>query len=149
MSVEEFEETYGNLQTQYNEWRRKTDEYNKEERSHDSGHSVPYFTECVFGEAREDFSQYCDLPETIPVDVMFNYENNYSDTKTTMVVKTWYCVASSYDNNGRVRASIVDMVQAIEEPKSIFSSGAREDTYIDWFDSKEAAEKFVETAKKA
>lgn len=79
MSVEEFEETYGNLQTQYNEWRRKIDQYNKEERNHDSGHTVPYFTECVFGEARENFSQYCDLPEIIPVDVMFSYENNYTD----------------------------------------------------------------------
>lgn len=37
------------------------------------------FIECGFVEARESFSEYCNLKETILFDIMLHYENCYPE----------------------------------------------------------------------
>lgn len=69
--VEELEERYGDLQSQYNAWRRETEQANVEKPQ------GKIFTNCEFVEARESFSEYCGMEETIPFDVMLWCENGY------------------------------------------------------------------------
>lgn len=64
-------------------------------------------------------------------------------------MKKWYCVASIFDDKGRVTANIVDTKEAEEQPKGSFKSTARKDIYTDWFDSEEAANKFIADSKNA
>lgn len=72
-TVEQLEEKYGDLQNCYNDWRRKTEEKNA------VGEKSYRFTDAAFAEARESFSEYCGMTETIPFDAMLWYETNYSD----------------------------------------------------------------------
>ena len=64
-------------------------------------------------------------------------------------MKTWYCVTTTFDDNGRVWAAITDSGKFSHEPKSTFRSTRTKDIYTDWFDSIEAAEQFMGEAKKA
>ena len=61
-------------------------------------------------------------------------------------MKTYYCVTSTYDNQGRVTAFITASKDATTKPKSSYQEEKRKDIYIDWFDSLEEAEEFVEIA---
>ena len=63
--------------------------------------------------------------------------------------KTYYAVCSSYYDNGRVVANLVDMVEAGEKPKDTYASKKRYDVYVNWFDSQEEAMKHIEECKKA
>ena len=63
--------------------------------------------------------------------------------------KTWYCVVSSFYDNGRVTANITASKLADEKPESSFTSLRRKDVYADWYDSYEAAQKAVTDARNA
>ena len=63
--------------------------------------------------------------------------------------KKWYCVTSSFDDRGRVTAAITATVESDKKPDSGYKSTSQKDIYTDWFDSREAAEEFVEEAKNA
>lgn len=65
------------------------------------------------------------------------------------VKKTFYCVCSSYYDDGRVVANVVDSKEADEKPASDFKAGRRCDVYIDWFDSMSEAEAFARECYKA
>ena len=56
---------------------------------------------------------------------------------------------STFDDKGRVTANIVDTKEAEEQPEGGFKSTPRKDIYTDWFDSEEAANKFIADSKNA
>lgn len=64
-------------------------------------------------------------------------------------MKTYYCVTSSVDDNGKVRAAITNVIEVACKPENSFKSLRRKDIYCDWFESREEAEKLVEEAKMA
>ena len=63
-----FEEQNGSLQGEYNAWRKHAEKSNLPQ----------YKIDCAFQEARENFSIYCSLKETIPFLVMCRYELIYN-----------------------------------------------------------------------
>lgn len=63
-----FEEQNGSLQGEYNAWRKHAEKSNLPQ----------YKIDCAFQEARENFSVYCSLKETIPFLVMCRYESVYN-----------------------------------------------------------------------
>ncbi len=64
-------------------------------------------------------------------------------------MKTYYCVTSSADDKGKVRAAITNVIEAACKPENSFKSLKHKDIYHDWFESREEAEKLVEEAKMA
>ena len=64
-------------------------------------------------------------------------------------MKTYYCVTSSVDDNGKVKAAITNVIEAVCKPENSFKSLKRKDIYTDWFESQGEAEKMVEKAKMA
>lgn len=64
-------------------------------------------------------------------------------------MRTWYGVVSTFHDNGRVTAAVTRTVQATQKPERSFTSAKRRDIYLDWFDSKQEADRFVAEAKKA
>lgn len=62
---------------------------------------------------------------------------------------TYYSVTTSFDNRGRVQASITSTIQAAVKPEQTYRSTSRKDIYVDWFESREAAEKFAKEAREA
>lgn len=64
-------------------------------------------------------------------------------------MKTFWCVTTSVDNKGTVRAAITSFVEAVCKPENTSTSTSRKDIYNDWFEDHEEAEKFVEEARSA
>ena len=64
-------------------------------------------------------------------------------------MKTFWCVTTSVDDRGVVKAAITSTVEAVCQPESSSKSTSRKDIYNDWFDSREEAEKYVEEAERA
>lgn len=64
-------------------------------------------------------------------------------------MKTFWCVTTSVDDRGTVRAAITSFVEAVIKPENSFKSTSRKDIYNDWFSDHEEAEKFVEEARNA
>lgn len=64
-------------------------------------------------------------------------------------MKTFWCVTTSVDNKGTVRACITSFVEAVCKPENTSTSTSRKDIYNDWFEDHEEAEKFVEEARSA
>ena len=64
-------------------------------------------------------------------------------------MKTWFCVISSYYDDGRVIANLIDSKEADEKPASGCKVGRRCDNYFDWFDSEAEAVAFAEQCRKA
>lgn len=64
-------------------------------------------------------------------------------------MKTYYCVTTSVDDNGKVRAAITNVTEVVCKPENNSVSLKRKDIYHDWFDDPEEAKKFVEEAKRA
>lgn len=58
--------------------------------------------------------------------------------------KIWYCVVSSYYDDGRVIANISGSMKASERPRGSYTETRDKDIYVDWFGSPEEAEKHVE-----
>lgn len=65
------------------------------------------------------------------------------------IMKTFYCVTTTVDNNGGITAHITSIVHAEKIPENTFISTSRRDIYNDWFDNLEDARQFVEDAKYA
>ncbi len=64
-------------------------------------------------------------------------------------MKTYWCVKTSVDDNGRVVANITNTIEAVSKPENSFTITKRRDIYNDWFESYEEAQEFVEEAKRA
>lgn len=71
----------------------------------------------------------------------------YELTKAGMMI--WWGVTTSFDDAGRVVSHITSTVEADVKPKDTYTSTSKKDIYVDWFESREAAEKHVADAKKA
>ena len=63
--------------------------------------------------------------------------------------RTWYCVASSYYDDGHVTAYITDIVKESEKPGNTYTEARDKDVYVDWFGGPEGAEKHVEACLNA
>lgn len=61
----------------------------------------------------------------------------------------FWCVASSFDDKGRVTAAVTKVIVAKKKPENSFRSTRHKDIYFEWFESREAADEFVEEAKRA
>ncbi len=61
--------------------------------------------------------------------------------------KLWHAVTSAFYGNGKTIAHITGTKEAAEKPESTFKATSRKDIYIDWFESREAAEEFIRTVK--
>jgi len=62
---------------------------------------------------------------------------------------TYYCVTTSFNDRGRVTAGLTNIIEAEEKPENKFRETRRKDIYIDWFESEEEANAFIEQAKSA
>ena len=64
-------------------------------------------------------------------------------------MKTYFCVISSYYDDGRVIANVIDSKEANEKPASDYKAGRRCDNYFDWFDNEAEDVAFAEQCRKA
>ena len=64
-------------------------------------------------------------------------------------MKKYYAVCSSYYNNGKVIANLVDTIEAEEKPADTYKETRRCDIYVNWFSSHKEAIDFIEECKKA
>lgn len=64
-------------------------------------------------------------------------------------MKTYYCVTTSVDDKGKVRAAITNIIEAVCKPEDSYKSLKHKDIYNDWFESPEEAEAFVKEAERA
>lgn len=64
-------------------------------------------------------------------------------------MKTWYCVTSSFYNNGKVTSRITDTKESVDKPESNYKELKRCDVYTDWYATKEEADAAVQEALKA
>lgn len=64
-------------------------------------------------------------------------------------MKKFYAVCSSYYDDGRATANLVDVVEAEEKPQDSYNQARRCDVYVTWFDSREEAEKHISECRKA
>lgn len=59
-------------------------------------------------------------------------------------MKKWYCVFSSYYDDGKVTAYMIKVYKGEEKPESEFKSLDDCDCYVDWFDSLEKANMYID-----
>ena len=64
-------------------------------------------------------------------------------------MKTYYCVTASVDDNGKIKAAITNVIDAVSKPGNSFKSLKHKDIYNDWFESYKGTENLVAEAKKA
>lgn len=64
-------------------------------------------------------------------------------------MKTYWCVTTSFDDDGRVVSAITSTATAVQKPENTSTSTSRKDIYNDWFESIEEAREWVEEAKRA
>lgn len=79
---------------------------------------------------RELSQEEIDAYELIPVDL-----------------KPFWVVVSSYYNDGRSIANIVDIIYRRSRPELVMRSTSREDVYIDYFESFDEARRYVLATK--
>lgn len=63
-------------------------------------------------------------------------------------MKTYYCVTSSFYDDGKVVVGITDAVEAQTKPKNTVVATNKCDIYNDWFGSEEEARAFAKAAKR-
>ena len=63
-------------------------------------------------------------------------------------MKTYFCVISSYYDDGRVIANMIDSKEADAKPASDYKAGRHCDSYFDWFDSEAEAVAFAKQCRK-
>lgn len=61
----------------------------------------------------------------------------------------WYCVLTSFFDDGRVAANIVDAKEQYEKPEGTYTSTRRADVYTEWFDTLQAAQTYIEETRRA
>ena len=61
-------------------------------------------------------------------------------------IKAWFAVSTCVDNEGRIYSAITDTIYAIRKPESVYRALRRKDVYIDYYESREEAEKAVKEA---
>jgi len=61
---------------------------------------------------------------------------------------TWYCVSSTYFDDGRCSANLIDIVEAEEKPRDTHKVCRNCDRYCDWFATAIEAEAFIAETKR-
>jgi len=64
-------------------------------------------------------------------------------------LKTFWVVATSVDDHGDIISNIVGTEMHVSKPETIYRETGRRDIYLDYFESREAAEQFVRDSKNA
>lgn len=64
-------------------------------------------------------------------------------------LKTFWVVATSVNNHGNVVSNIVGTERHVSKPETICKVTSRKDIYLDYFESEEAAQRFVRDAREA
>ncbi|HAB60043.1 MAG TPA: hypothetical protein DCE48_04925 [Lachnospiraceae bacterium] len=64
-------------------------------------------------------------------------------------MKTYFCVTSTFYDNGKVAAAITDSREADQKPENSYKSLNKKDVYNDWFESKEEADEYIKECKNA
>lgn len=64
-------------------------------------------------------------------------------------MKKYYAVCSSYYDDGRVIANLVDTIEAEEKPEDTYKETRRCDVYVNWFGSYEEAMNHIKDCKMA
>ena len=64
-------------------------------------------------------------------------------------MKKYYAVCSSYYDNGKVIANLVDIVESEEKPEDTCKETRRCDVYVNWFESHEEAMEHIKECKMA
>ena len=65
------------------------------------------------------------------------------------VMKTYYCVATTIYDGGRVVCNLISAEESVMRPKNVFTHCNSADHYMDYFDTEEEANEFVKQSKKA
>ena len=86
---------------------------------------------------------YIDFAGPLPEGEATRYE------LTAAGLKKFWCVTTRVYDSGRVVAAITREIEADSIPLDTFKSTSRYDIWNDWFDTREAAERRVDEAKKA
>lgn len=58
-------------------------------------------------------------------------------------MKIYYCVTSSFDDRGRMKASLTNQIESEEIPENSLYNAFEKDIYTDWFESKAEAIRFI------
>ena len=64
-------------------------------------------------------------------------------------LKRFWSVTTSFYDSGKVVSKLTDTIEAATKPENSCVSLKNRDLYIDWFDTKEAAEQHSEEARKS
>ncbi len=64
-------------------------------------------------------------------------------------MKKYYCVATSFYDDGRVTSNLIDAREADERPADEYHSGKRCDTYLEWFGTEIEAQEHINASRKA
>lgn len=64
-------------------------------------------------------------------------------------MKKYYAVCSSYYDNGKVIANLVDTIEAEEKPEDAYKETRRCDVYVNWFESYDEAMNHIKKCKMA
>lgn len=59
-------------------------------------------------------------------------------------MKKYYGVITTYDDYGKVTANLIDVKEGDQKPENEFKSTEKKDIYIDWFESLQRANQFIE-----
>ena len=63
--------------------------------------------------------------------------------------KTYWVVSTSIDDRGHIASAIVGTEQHYSKPEQVYRSTRRRDIYIDYFETREAAEQHVAESRNA
>ena len=59
-------------------------------------------------------------------------------------MKKYFGVITTYDDYGKVTANLIDVKEGNKKPENKFERTAEKDIYIDWFESLQRANRFIE-----
>lgn len=59
-------------------------------------------------------------------------------------MKKYYGVITTFDDYGKVTANLIDVKESDKKPENEFKSTKQKDIYIDWFESLQRANQFIE-----
>lgn len=101
-----------------------------------------------------DYKQLCEEIQTeawgyIEYDRELSQKEVEDYELTPAGTKTWWGVTTMFYDDGKVSAAVTGTQQSAVQPDSSQRAGRNKDVYLDWFDSREEADEFVEEAKRA
>lgn len=64
-------------------------------------------------------------------------------------MKKYYAVCSSYYDNGKVIANLIDTIEAEEKPEDTYKETRRCDVYVNWFGSYKEAMNHIKECRTA